>query len=286
MWSWPTPESASPVVNSSNSSTVSRPPLSPTVCDRGDRVALVAPATGEAVAVRYAAALLGASTVYCPDAGSPARLQVFLSRIGADAVIVFPSTAAWVGGSNGTKVLAVGRVPGLPDLLTEGRSRSDGAGPEAGQVSSDDECVLVATGGTTGVSKASVRNAWRIPSAGRPRPNARQTSAGLHPAGLHRSDPRRHSPSRRRSCVPPRPIHAGGSPAGDRRRADHAPGSGRTPPRRAARQRGPRRLRPLLYRRDQSCRRRCSVVAAMRDCCVGWGDRYSSIPTEQANSGR
>ncbi|MDT0223370.1 class I adenylate-forming enzyme family protein [Gordonia sp. AC31] len=124
---------------------------------RGHRVALVAPATGEAIAVRYAAALLGASTVYCPDAGSPARLQVFLSRIGADAVIVFPSTAASVGGSIGTNVLAVGRVPGLPDLLTEVRSRLDGAGPDAGQVSSDDECVLVATGGTTGVSKASVR---------------------------------------------------------------------------------------------------------------------------------
>ena len=119
---------------------------------QGHRVALVAPVTAEAIAARYAAAALGAATVYCPDAGSPARLQVFLSRIGADAMIVFPQTAASAAGVAGLNVLAVGAVPELPDLLTVTAPR-----PEIAGISSDDECVLIATGGTTGVSKASVR---------------------------------------------------------------------------------------------------------------------------------
>lgn len=119
---------------------------------QGHRVALVAPVTGEAIAARYAASVLGAATVYCPDAGSPARLRVFLSRISADAVIVFPDTAPSIAGAADLNVLAVGGVPGLPNLLT-----AEAAEPGVVTISSDDECVLVATGGTTGVSKASVR---------------------------------------------------------------------------------------------------------------------------------
>ncbi|MFC9979044.1 class I adenylate-forming enzyme family protein [Gordonia sp. NPDC127522] len=123
--------------------------------DHGHRVALVAPVTGEAIAVRYAAALLGAVTVYCPDAGSPERLQVFLSRIDADVVVVFPETAAAVGASSPATVLAVGPVADVVDLLTAGDTSFDA--PGSVPISPQDDCVLVATGGTTGVSKASVR---------------------------------------------------------------------------------------------------------------------------------
>lgn len=122
----------------------------------GSVVAIVAPTTVAGLAVRYAAGLLGCATVYCPDANTPDRLSVFLSRIGADLLIVFPETA--VVGRAVTQVVSVGPVAGVDiDLL------SVAVGAPAlthAEVRLTDVCSMVATGGTTGVSKASRRD-WR-----------------------------------------------------------------------------------------------------------------------------
>lgn len=123
---------------------------------RGDTVAIVAPIAIEAIAIRYAATRLGCVTVLCPDAGTPERFSVFLSRINADAVIVFPDTAAAITADSAALVLGVGPVDGIPDLLVQAESTS--TTPLRIDVGADDPCVLVATGGTTGVSKASVRS--------------------------------------------------------------------------------------------------------------------------------
>jgi fatty-acyl-CoA synthase len=121
---------------------------------RGDVVAIVAPTTVEGLAVRYAAGLLGCATVYCPDANTPGRLTVFLERINADLLIVFPDTADF--GSAVPQVVSVGTVPGVKaDLLTV-EVGSPGLTHTA--VQPTDLCSLVATGGTTGVSKASRRD--------------------------------------------------------------------------------------------------------------------------------
>jgi fatty-acyl-CoA synthase len=124
---------------------------------RGHRVALIAPTTAEAIAARYAAMCLGAVTVFCPDAGSVERLAVFLGRIHADAVLVFPQTAAAAGVADSVaRTLAVGPVGALPDLLA-GADEPTTATPLHTDLAGSDEFVLIATGGTTGVSKASVR---------------------------------------------------------------------------------------------------------------------------------
>jgi fatty-acyl-CoA synthase len=124
---------------------------------RGHRVALVAPTTAEAIAARYAAMCLGAVTVFCPDAGSVERLAVFLGRINADAVLVFPQTAAVAGVVDSVgSTLALGPVGELPDLLA-GADEPTTATPAHAALDGSDEFVLIATGGTTGVSKASVR---------------------------------------------------------------------------------------------------------------------------------
>ncbi|WP_197038173.1 MULTISPECIES: long-chain fatty acid--CoA ligase [Actinomycetes] len=123
----------------------------------GDRVALIAPTTGEAIAARYAAMCLGACTVFCPDAGSVDRLALFLRRIDADAALVFPDTAAAADAAAGiTQTFGIGHVRTLPDLLAQSSSHAE-ARPPTLESADSDECVLVATGGTTGVSKASVR---------------------------------------------------------------------------------------------------------------------------------
>ncbi|MET0699530.1 MAG: class I adenylate-forming enzyme family protein [Mycobacterium sp.] len=121
---------------------------------KGSVVAIVAPATVEGLAVRYATGLLGGVTVYCPDANTPQRLTVFLQRIDADLLVVFPETAEF--GPTTVPTVSVGHVAGVAtDLLTV----------EVGTptlthtpVESTDVCALVATGGTTGVSKASRRD--------------------------------------------------------------------------------------------------------------------------------
>ncbi|WP_207837193.1 class I adenylate-forming enzyme family protein [Williamsia soli] len=123
---------------------------------RGDTVAVLAPIAIEAIAIRYAATRLGCVTVLCPDAGTPQRLSVFLSRIGADAAIVFPDTAAAFPSGSVSVVLGVGPIEGVPDLLTAVGSAP--TTPLRVDLGPDEPCVLVATGGTTGVSKASVRS--------------------------------------------------------------------------------------------------------------------------------
>jgi fatty-acyl-CoA synthase len=117
-------------------------------------VAIVAPTTVEGLAVRYAAALLGCATVYCPDANTPQRLTVFLGRINADLLVVFPATSDF--GSAVPQVVSIGPVVGVEvDLLSV-----DVGTPALAHtaVRPTDVCSLVATGGTTGVSKASRRD--------------------------------------------------------------------------------------------------------------------------------
>lgn len=122
-----------------------------------DLVAIVAPITVEGLAVRYAAAHLGCATVYCPDADRPERLSVFLDRIDADLLIVFPETPA--RGVRFRHVVSVGTVAGVDvDLAAVDVAQWRRRVPTV--VAASDRCVLVATGGTTGVSKASARD-WQ-----------------------------------------------------------------------------------------------------------------------------
>ncbi|WHU49362.1 class I adenylate-forming enzyme family protein [Gordonia sp. L191] len=122
----------------------------------GDRVALIAPVTATAIAARYAASQIGAVTVFCPGAGTPEQLAVFLSRIAPSHVIVFPETVDAVAAAGASTALSVGAVDGAVNLLAV-QPGVDGVHP-AVTVDADDDCVMVASGGTTGVSKASIRS--------------------------------------------------------------------------------------------------------------------------------
>jgi fatty-acyl-CoA synthase len=122
----------------------------------GDVVAIVAPTTIEGLAVRYAAGLLGCATVYCPDANSADRLVMFLDRIDADLLIVFPEAAGCSGVAQ--EVVSVGAVANVDiDLLSAAVVKRPLAQTP---VQPTDLCVMIATGGTTGPSKASRRD-WR-----------------------------------------------------------------------------------------------------------------------------
>ncbi|HXD63888.1 MAG TPA: AMP-binding protein [Solirubrobacteraceae bacterium] len=125
----------------------------------GDRIAIVPTISADALAVRYAAGLLGCATVFCPNTGTRGRLAGLLARVHADAVVVFPETAGAVGemmhSAGSPTLLSVGPVPGALDLLGMPAGRSG----ELVTCSVDPGAlaVMVASGGTTGQPKLSRR---------------------------------------------------------------------------------------------------------------------------------
>jgi fatty-acyl-CoA synthase len=129
----------------------------------GDRVAIVPTISAEALAVRYAAGLLGCASVFCPNTGVPGRLRDFVTRARVDAVVMFPGTSDAAGeviGAAPSRVLSVGEVSGAIDLLDLHANTC--AGFRAPDVDPSATAVLVASGGTTGASKMSRRSftAW------------------------------------------------------------------------------------------------------------------------------
>ena len=123
----------------------------------GNTVAIIAPTTIEALAVRYGAGLLGCVTVYCPNPSELDRFSEFLDRIAPDFVVVFPETAPASDALASWDLLSVGPVHGVTDLLAIAATVETPRHVHA-PVQDTDLCVLIATGGTTGVSKASRRD--------------------------------------------------------------------------------------------------------------------------------
>ncbi len=126
----------------------------------GDRVALLATESPEALAVRYAVALVGAASVFTPDTGRPERLVRFLKQIHPRLLVVFPETAPHAQAAAARilsdATVSIGPVDGLDDLAAEAFAESDQ--PYPGRARPDHLAVLIASGGTTGTSKASMRS--------------------------------------------------------------------------------------------------------------------------------
>ncbi|MGX7680238.1 class I adenylate-forming enzyme family protein [Jatrophihabitans sp. DSM 45814] len=129
--------------------------------DRGDRIAILADISAEALALRYAAHLIGCATVYCPNTGSVSRLSGFIAKIAPSVLVVFPrtATAACLAAAENLVpvVYSIGPVSGADvDLLALSTTPSQAAVPA--RVGPQDLAVLIASGGTTGESKASRRS--------------------------------------------------------------------------------------------------------------------------------
>jgi fatty-acyl-CoA synthase len=126
----------------------------------GDRVAIVPTISAHALAVRYAAGLLGCATVFCPNTRVRGRLAGLLAHVHADAVVVFPETAdavAEVVRSEGSpQLLSVGPVAGALDLLSPEVGSAHSFAPR--EINPSALAVMVASGGTTGRSKLSRRS--------------------------------------------------------------------------------------------------------------------------------
>src|SRR5262249_2444623 len=123
---------------------------------RGSFVALFAPNCPDALAIHYAANLLGAATMFLPAIASAEQRAAFLNRIQPTLLIALARTAPLVPDNPGAGLLYVGIGPARlrldirarvqPDRRIESRARPG------------DVATIISSGGSTGVPKASRRS--------------------------------------------------------------------------------------------------------------------------------
>jgi len=123
---------------------------------RGSLVAQFAPNCPDALAIRYAANLLGAASMFLPAIASVEHRKAFLARIQPTLLVAFAQTAHLVpDGIDACVVYAdTGPADARLDLLV--RLQSDRPMPSCAQP--DELAVIVSSGGSTGMPKASRRS--------------------------------------------------------------------------------------------------------------------------------
>jgi fatty-acyl-CoA synthase len=123
---------------------------------RGSLVALFAPNCPDALAIHYAANLLGAASMYLPAIASAEQRAAFVARLQPTILIAFAQTAHLVPAGVGVRVVHVDTGPA--SLRFDRLVRVQSAFPMRSCAMPDDLAVVVSSGGSTGVPKASRRS--------------------------------------------------------------------------------------------------------------------------------
>jgi fatty-acyl-CoA synthase len=125
---------------------------------RGTLLGLFAPNRPEAIAIRYAAHVLGAATVYLSKPPTQVQRRALVDRIAPDLMVLFPETIGCLGQSLGVPFATVGvehvgskaRLDTLATLASEE--------PLDVLANANDLAVVASSGGSTGVPKGSCRS--------------------------------------------------------------------------------------------------------------------------------
>ena len=125
---------------------------------RGTLLGMFAPNRPEAIAIRYAAHVLGAATVYLSVPPTEGGRQALVDEIAPDLLVVFPETIRYLGQSVGVPFVTIG----IDKVGSRGRLDvlAASASMDSIDVSADsnDLAVVSSSGGSTGVPKGSCRN--------------------------------------------------------------------------------------------------------------------------------
>jgi len=125
---------------------------------RGSVVALFAPNSPDALAIRYAANLSGAGAVYLSAPDCPRRRAELVAQLAPTLLVIFAETAHLLPEGVTVPLAAIGAgLPGVP-LRLDALARDQPGGFFASRARPDDLAVVVSSGGTTGVPKGSWRN--------------------------------------------------------------------------------------------------------------------------------
>ncbi|MFM0220694.1 class I adenylate-forming enzyme family protein [Paraburkholderia dipogonis] len=119
-------------------------------------VALLAPNCPDALAIRYAANLLGSATMFVPGSANAERRAALLARVQPTLLVAFPETLHHIPVAVEGHVVFVGVGPASSRLDKLAQVQSDL--PLRRRLRADDLAVVVSSGGTTGVPKCSRRS--------------------------------------------------------------------------------------------------------------------------------
>jgi fatty-acyl-CoA synthase len=122
----------------------------------GSLVAQLAPNCPDALAIRYAANLLGAATMFLPVHVSADRCAALLARLQPTVLVGFRETVQLIPDAFDGRVVFVGIGPASSRLDKLAQVQSDL--PLRGHPGPDDLAVVVSSGGSTGVPKCSRRS--------------------------------------------------------------------------------------------------------------------------------
>jgi fatty-acyl-CoA synthase len=123
---------------------------------RGTLVALLAPNCPDALAIRYAANLLGAATMFLPASAKADQRAALLARVRPTLLVLFPETAHLIPDAVDGHVVFVG--VGFASSCLDRLARVQSDLPLRTQLNPDDLAVVVSSGGTTGLPKCSRRS--------------------------------------------------------------------------------------------------------------------------------
>jgi fatty-acyl-CoA synthase len=125
---------------------------------RGTLLGMFAPNRPEAIAIRYAAHVLGAATVFLSAPPTESQRQALLQQIAPDLLVVFPETVRYLDERVSVPFVAVG----IDKLGSKGRldvlAASASIDPIDALADPNDLAVVSSSGGSTGVPKGSCRN--------------------------------------------------------------------------------------------------------------------------------
>ncbi len=123
---------------------------------RGDVVALLAPNRPDALAIRYAANVIGAGATYLSIPSTAEARASLIAAIDPQLLVAFPETAAYVPNGVAVPLAGIGLAASGWVSLDEAAARQSGE-PVTCRAKADDLAVIVSSGGSTGVPKGS----WR-----------------------------------------------------------------------------------------------------------------------------
>jgi acyl-CoA synthetase (AMP-forming)/AMP-acid ligase II len=125
---------------------------------RGNLLGMFAPNRPEAIAVRYAAHVVGAATVYLSAPPTEAQRRALVEQIAPDLLVAFPETIRYLGQRVGVPFVTIGIEKDGSRGRLDRLAASASAGPLEVSVGPSDLAVISSSGGSTGIPKGSCRD--------------------------------------------------------------------------------------------------------------------------------
>jgi fatty-acyl-CoA synthase len=124
---------------------------------RGSFVALFAPNCPDAIAIRYAANLVGSGAVYLSSPANIERRAKLVAQMAPDLLVLFPSTVALAPTGSSVRIALVGVTDAAAAVCLDHLASEQGNDAFPCPARPDDLAVVVSSGGTTGLPKGSHR---------------------------------------------------------------------------------------------------------------------------------